>query len=129
MPPPKRSRHGEALDALIAVAPLVSRWIERLLANATPPLTLVQLSALRAIGGGVESSATLARAAGVSAPAVSQLVAGLVERGLVERAASAGDRRRLALRLSRAGARALAGADAMLRTRLAGVIGELPPPE
>ena len=55
MPPPKRTEtdhtrsEARAAEALIAVAPLAARWIERLLAAGQPPLTTPQYLALRAI--------------------------------------------------------------------------------
>jgi uncharacterized 2Fe-2S/4Fe-4S cluster protein (DUF4445 family) len=66
------------------VAPLATRWIERLLAAHEPPLTVAQYLALRAIAAGQISSGELARGAGVSGPAVSQLVAALVDAGLLD---------------------------------------------
>ena len=48
MPAPRRSS-SDAAEALVAVAPLVSRWIERLLAGHQPPLTVAQFLALRAV--------------------------------------------------------------------------------
>ena len=44
-----RKPSGDATDGLLAIAPLASRWIERLLAQHEPPLTLSQYLALRAI--------------------------------------------------------------------------------
>ena len=83
MPAPRRSPPvTEAADALVAVAPLVSRWIERLLAGHDPPLTLAQFAALRAIADEGVSGSELARRAGVSGPAVSQLLAGLADAGM-----------------------------------------------
>src|SRR6266571_4099109 len=102
MPGPRR-RPTEAAEALVSVAPLVSRWIERLLAGHDPPLTVAQYLALRAIAAGVASGSDLARRAGVSGPAVSQLLAGLAEAGLLERRELEADRRRQALTLSASG--------------------------
>src|ERR671924_91788 len=50
--PPPRRPHIEAAQALAAVAPLATRWIERLLAAHEPPLTVAQYLVLRAIAGG-----------------------------------------------------------------------------
>src|SRR5206468_826506 len=71
----------------------------------------------------------LARQAGVSAAAVSQLVAGLESSGLVVREAAGADRRRLELRLTPRGASVLASAETALRERLAALLADLPPPE
>jgi DNA-binding MarR family transcriptional regulator len=128
MPPPRRS-HIEAAQALAAVAPLATRWIERLLAAHEPPLTVAQYLALRAIAGGQASSAELARGAGVSGPAVSQLVAALVDTGLIERRPAADDRRRQTLALSPSGERAYASAEELLQARVGSLLADLPRPE
>jgi DNA-binding MarR family transcriptional regulator len=128
MPQPRRTP-AEVADALVAVAPLVSRWIERLLAGHDPPLTVAQFLTLRALASGAVSGSDLASRAGVSGPAVSQLLAGLAEAGLLERREFEDDRRRQALALSAGGRRTLASAQALLRTRLAALLGELPRPE
>jgi DNA-binding MarR family transcriptional regulator len=117
----------EAAAALARVAPLVSRWMERSLAELERPLTVAQYLLLEAIERGSESGAELARQAGVSAPAVSQLVAALEGAGLVERTEEAGpDRRRRPLRLTRAGKSALRSAQDRVRRRLAEVLEGLP---
>ena len=128
-PPLPRRPHIEAAQALAAVAPLATRWIERLLAAHEPPLTVAQYLALRAIAGGQVSSGELARGAGVSGPAVSQLVAGLVEAGLIERRPAADDRRRQTLALSPAGKRAHGSAEELLRDRVGSLLADLPRPE
>ena len=130
MPPvPTRSALAEAADALGRVAPLVARWIERLLAAGDPPLTPAQHQALHAVAEGGATSADLARGAGVSPAAVSQLLAGLEAAGLVRRDRGGDDRRRQVLALTGEGARALAAADAALRERIGTLLGDLPPPE
>jgi hypothetical protein len=63
--PGARRTQADAADALLAVAPLVSRWIERLLAGHDPPLTLAQYLALRAIERDGVGGTELARRAGV----------------------------------------------------------------
>jgi DNA-binding MarR family transcriptional regulator len=128
MPPPRRSQ-TEAAEALVAVAPLVSRWIERLLAGHDPSLTIAQFLALRAIAAEGVSGSELARRTGVSGPAISQLLAGLVDAGLLERHELSEDRRRQTLALSARGARVLASAQKLLRERLSSLLTELPRPE
>ena len=130
MPRPRRhSSDRQAAEALVRTAPLVSRWIERLLAAHEPPLTVPQYLALRAIGREQLFGAELARRTGVSGPAVSQLLAGLVDSGLVARRELAEDRRRNALALTEEGAEALASAQSILRLSLSGLLVELPRPE
>ncbi len=128
MPGPRR-RLSEAADGLIAVAPLANRWIERLLVRHQPPLTVTQFLALRAIAIEGASGSELARRAGVSGPAVSQLLAGLADAGLINRRELAKDRRRQTLTLSPRGQKALASAQALLREHLAPLLAELPRPE
>jgi DNA-binding MarR family transcriptional regulator len=127
--PPLRRAPTELADALVAVAPLVTRWIERLLAGHDPPLTVAQFLTLRAIASGAVSGSDLASRSGTSGPAVSQLLAGLAEAGLLERREFEDDRRRQALALSAGGRRTLASAQRLLRTRLSAMLGELPHPE
>jgi len=125
---PPKPRHGAA-DALVATAPLATRWIERLLASHDPSLTIAQLLALRAIEHGSLSAAELARRTGVSRAAVSQLLADLQRAGLLERTPASDDRRRLELRLSPRGRRTLASARSRLGAQIGEVLGDLPRPE
>jgi DNA-binding MarR family transcriptional regulator len=128
MPGPRR-RHAEAAEALVTVAPLVSRWIDRLLASHEPPLTVTQFLALRAIVEQRVSGSELARRAGVSGPAVSQLLAGLADADLLAREEVVEDRRRQALALTLRGEEAVASAQTLLRERLSALLAELPGPE
>lgn len=125
-----RPRHKQdAAEALVTVAPLVSRWIERLLAAHDPPLTVAQFLALQAIASEDISGTELARRTGVSGPAISQLLTVLVDAGLLQRDEFAGDRRRQRLSLSPAGRQALVSAQKLLRARLSSLLEELPAPE
>jgi DNA-binding MarR family transcriptional regulator len=128
MPPPRKPP-TEATDALIGVAPLITRWMERLLAIQEQPLTLAQFLTLRAVAAGTTSGAELARSAGVSGPAVSQLITNLVDGGLIERTTSAGDRRRQELSLSTRGTQTLSASQAALRAELGSALAGLPHPE
>jgi len=129
MPTPRADSEMEAAAALVAVAPLATRWIDRLLAAHEPPLTTPQYLALRAISREQVTVNELARRAGVSGPAASQLLNTLAEAGLLDRRAAEGDRRRQDLSLSASGGEALASAEALLARRLASLIGDLPRPE
>lgn len=113
----------------MAVAPLVSRWIDRLLAQHEPPLTAPQFLALRAIGGSPVTGSELARRTGVSGPAVSQLLAGLASAGLLERRPDPGDRRHQRLALTAEGERVYDSAQALLRDRVASLLAGVPRPE
>jgi DNA-binding MarR family transcriptional regulator len=130
MPPPRRKgRDTRAAEALAAAAPLATRWIERLLAHHEPRLTVTQYLALRAIARDGVSGTELARRAGVSGPAVSQLLAGLADAGLIQRRVADDDRRRVTLALSPAGERAFTGAEALIAERLQALLDQLPRPE
>ncbi len=107
---PPTAKLPSAADSLGAVAPLATRWIERLLGAHEPPLTVPQFLALRAIAREGVSGSELARRAGVSGPAVSQLLTALAAGGLIERREHEADRRRHALTLSAGGERALSSA-------------------
>jgi DNA-binding MarR family transcriptional regulator len=90
---------------------------------------VAQYLALRAIQREDISTGELARRAGVSGPAASQLLAGLADAELIERQPAGEDRRRLKLALSPRGAHALSSAERLLRVRLGDLIEGLPRPE
>jgi DNA-binding transcriptional ArsR family regulator len=102
--PTPRPVKPDAVEALIAVAPLVSRWIDRVLAAHEPPLTPTQFLALRAIAAGEVSGTEIARRTGVSGPTVSQPPSSLADAGLLERRELSEDRRGQTLTLRRGGA-------------------------
>jgi DNA-binding MarR family transcriptional regulator len=119
----------QAAKALARVAPLANRWVERLLAAHDPPLTPAQYAVLQAVSEHDVVGADLARRAAVTPAAVSQLLAGLEEAGLIERLREAGDRRRQTLALSPRGEQVMRSARGLLRGGLAGLLEGLPPPE
>ena len=130
MPRPRHHTGSrQAAEALVRTAPLVSRWIERLLATHDPPLSVAQYLALQGIAEGEVVGSELARRAAVSPAAVSQLLAGLEQVGLLTRARVDEDRRRQRLELTEQGEWALRSAQATLRERLAGLLADMPPPE
>jgi DNA-binding MarR family transcriptional regulator len=128
MPAPPKSK-PDAAEALIGVAPLVSRWIERVLAQHDPPLTVSQFLVLRAIASERVTGAELARRTGVSGPAVSQLLTALADGGMLERRPDPDDRRHQTLRLSSVGARTFRAADAELRRTVGALLADVPRPE
>src|SRR5919109_1465312 len=128
MPRPRRVTPAAA-EALVAMAPLATRWIERLLAAHEPPLTVPQYLALRSIAGERLSGSELALRTGVSGPAVSQLVATLADAGLLERRPLGDDRRRLTLELTTTGDRVYRSAETLLTARIGTLLEDLPPPE
>jgi DNA-binding MarR family transcriptional regulator len=129
MPPRPPHSQRRAAEALVAVAVLLARLIERLLAGGEPPLSLAAYLALRALASGQASGGELARQAAVSGPAISQLLGALERGGLIERGPVAEDRRRQALALSPRGARALAEANARVGERVGELVAGLPAPE
>lgn len=130
MPRPRHHADGrQAADALARTAPLVSRWIERLLAAHDPPFTVAQYLVLQAIADGETVGAELARRAAVSPAAISQLIAALEDAGMLVRGRLEDDRRRQLLSLTEQGQWALRSAQTALRERLAGLLSDMPPPE
>jgi DNA-binding MarR family transcriptional regulator len=127
--PPHRDSTRHAADALARTAPLISRWIERLLAAHKPPLTVAQYLALRAVGEGDVVGSELARRAAVSPAAISQLLTALDSAGLLERQRLPDDRRRQPLELTERGAQTLRSAQALLEERLAALLTSLPAPD
>jgi DNA-binding MarR family transcriptional regulator len=127
--PPKPVPARGAAESLVTVAPLVTRWMERLLAGHDPALTVAQYLALAAISAEELSGADLALRAGISPPAVSQLLGGLTRAGLVERHDVEGDRRRRGVGLTPAGVRAHASARGLLSDELGSLLAGVPRPE
>ena len=128
-PPPPRDPLPGAADSLAVTALLAARLAERLLAGHEPPLTVTQYLALRAISEEQVPAAELARRAGVSGPAISQVLAGLGQSGLIERTPAPDDRRWHELALSADGQRVLRSAQLVLRKRFSELLGDLPHPE
>lgn len=128
-----RPRHQpagrQAAEKLARTAPLVSRWIERVLAAHDPPFTVAQYLALQAIADGEIVGAELARRAAVSPAAVSQLLAALEGAGMLSRDRLDDDRRRQPLALTEHGRWALRSAQTALSERLAGLLADMPPAE
>ena len=130
MPRPRHRTSGRhAADALARTAPLVGRWIERLLSGHEPPLTVAQYLALQAIDEGDVVGSELARRTAVSPAAVSQLLAGLEAGGFVRRERGVDDRRRQPVTLTPVGEQALRSAQELLRDRLSALLDDLHGPE
>ena len=131
MPPPPRhdGARVRAADELALVAPLVGRWIERLLGAHEPPLTVAQFLALQAAVSGETAGADMARRAAVSPAAVSQLLSGLEDDGLLRRVRSEDDRRRQSLELTPLGVETLRSAQLELRLGLGALLADMPPHE
>jgi len=127
MPRPRHHPSGrQAAERLARTAPLVSRWIERVLAAHDPPLTVAQYLAMQAIADGEVVGAELARRAAVSPAAVSQLLTALEDAGMLTRDRFEDDRRRQPLSLTDQGRWTLRSAQTALRERLAGLLADMP---
>jgi DNA-binding MarR family transcriptional regulator len=129
MPRP-RSRNAP-VDELVGSAAATVRWAERLLSAHEPALTLAQYLALHSIRRGPVTAAELARRAGISGPAASQLLSTVESAGWVTRTPFAHDRRSHELALTGTGARVLASANDVLHRSLAeleAILGGDPPP-
>src|SRR3954454_25387708 len=94
----------DATTAVRALA-LAARALER--ACGAGELTLAQYRVLALVVAGDERSSLLATRLPAAKPTITAVVDGLVERGLLERGAVAGDRRSIRLGLTKDGDRAL----------------------
>ena len=100
------------------------------LASSESGLTVAQFRCLKMVQRTTDVSlGDLAEANGVSAPAMSKLVEGLVEARLLERRPSPHDRRRLELSVTAAGRRKLDVVGERLRDHLAALLSDLPAAE
>jgi DNA-binding MarR family transcriptional regulator len=96
------------------------------LAESDSGLTVAQFRCLKMVQRSTDVSlGELADANGVSAPAMSKLVDGLVEAGLLERRGSTDDRRRIELTVTTAGKRKLDIVGERLKTHLASQLAPL----
>ena len=105
-----------AARALARLARQVERALEPL------ELSMPQYRVLSLLGDGSSASSALAGRLAVSPPSITAVVDGLVTRGLVERQADPGDRRRLTLLLTAGGRKLLRSAEVAVDARL-GEIG------
>ncbi|MEJ7582730.1 MAG: MarR family winged helix-turn-helix transcriptional regulator [Acidimicrobiales bacterium] len=92
-------------------------------------LTLPQYRMLAHLAEGSGGASALAGTLAVSRPSITALADGLVARGLVERCAHAGDRRRVDHLLTADGRTALAAGDEAVERRLADLVVHLPVPQ
>ena len=98
------STNLELAEELLEVLPPSMRRIrEEMRAGAHENITVPQWRILGAIYRGRNETSELAKHIGVSQPAISRMVDGLVDRGLVKRVPHRDDRRHIVLSLSRAG--------------------------
>jgi DNA-binding MarR family transcriptional regulator len=94
-------------------------------ALARVDLTSAQYRMLFQLADGAEASTMLAHKLEVSAPSVTAVVDGLVNRGLIVRTPSDLDRRKVSLDLTDEGRRVLIAADESVNDRLMAIAGRL----
>jgi long-chain acyl-CoA synthetase len=109
------------------VAARLAKVVERSLTDLD--LSLAQYRLLGNLSDGPSQASTLAERLIVSRPSITALADGLVERGLVTRQGSDGDRRRVMHVLTEAGRKMLVDADAAIELRLITLAGELSEPD
>jgi DNA-binding MarR family transcriptional regulator len=118
-------------EAVVDLTLLVTHLVTPELRRSRPKhLTLSQLRALDFLAGNPDAAlSAVADYVGLALPSTSTLVDGLVRRGLVARLDAPEDRRRLQLRLTGAGDRALCTALAVAQAALAPRFAALAPRE
>jgi DNA-binding MarR family transcriptional regulator len=115
-------------DASIAAGRTLARLARQVeLGAATAELSLSQYRVLVILDSGQEAASTLADKLAVSRPSITGVVDGLCGRGLVCRHHVDGDRRRVDVQLTEAGAAALAIAEAEIGRRLSAIAAYMEP--
>ncbi|HEX7168843.1 MAG TPA: MarR family winged helix-turn-helix transcriptional regulator [Acidimicrobiales bacterium] len=115
-------------DLPVAAARAAARFSKSLeVALSDVQLSLPQYRLLVFLTGGPERATALAGWLDVSPPSLTALVDGCVARGLVERSATPEDRRRVVHVITAKGHELLDRGDVAVATRLADVLGHLPP--
>ncbi len=109
------------------VAARLAKVVERSLADLD--LSLAQYRLLGNLADGPFQASALAERLIVSRPSITALADGLVERGLVTREGSEGDRRRVMHVLTVAGRKMVCSADDAIETRLQTLAAELSEPD
>jgi DNA-binding MarR family transcriptional regulator len=112
---------------LLDVVPLVMRVIRKHMRRHRSGLTVPQFRTLCYVSSTPNSSLSdVADFIGLSLPAMSRLVDGMVDDGLMGRRTCADDRRHIRLSVTPEGEAALTGARRLAQERLADVVGQLP---
>jgi long-chain acyl-CoA synthetase len=132
--PKSAAKDAKSEHAAPEAAPLpgtygrVAAWLSKRVevALAEVDLTLPQYRVLSILAEGSAAASGLAERLAVRRPSITALIDGLEARGLVDRRQEDSDRRRVALRLTDAGARTVAEADRTVDRYLAAIAGHLP---
>jgi DNA-binding MarR family transcriptional regulator len=115
-------------DAPIArTAARLARHVEISLTSVD--LSLAQFRVLYQLAEGTVASSSLATQIAVSPPSITNVVEGLVQRGLVKREHSDDDRRRVSLSLTTPGEQLLESAEQAVEARLIDLAGEVDDPK
>ncbi len=127
----KQSNHDQCASLVLETVPLLMCVIRSEIRKRRPAeLSVPQfrvLAYLRRHEGA--SLSDLADHSGLTLPTMSKMVDGLVERGFVRREASANDRRRVVLGLTRQGRTVFDSAAQGARTRIGELLSKLSPEE
>jgi long-chain acyl-CoA synthetase len=128
-PPPVKSTPTDRDQVLGGDYGRVAAWLSKRVEMALTEidLTLPQFRVLGILAEGSNASTGLADRLAVRPPSVTALIDGLVARTLVERKHEEGDRRRISLRLTRAGEQILAEANRSLDAYIGSIAATLPP--
>jgi long-chain acyl-CoA synthetase len=127
------AKAGKTAKTALGAAPLpgtygrVAAWLSKRVevALAEVDLTLPQYRVLSILAEGSAAASGLADRLAVRRPSITALIDGLEARGLVDRRHDDADRRRVALRLTDAGARTVAEADRTVDRYLSAIAGHL----
>jgi long-chain acyl-CoA synthetase len=122
--PTRPTGDGPSLGTYGRVTAWLSKRVEFALAQMD--LTLPQYRVLGILAEGSAAASGLAGRLAVRPSSVTAIIDGLAARGLVDRKHEEGDRRRIALRLTDAGARIVAEADLSVDNYLASIAACLP---
>ena len=128
--PPDITIENELVHALETTIPRYLRALRRTIEQAEGPnrLTIAQVRCLQAIvasPGGETLTSRLARQISVSAPSISSMIDGLVERALVERAPNQENRRQVRLLITDEGRTLLARYEALISDHLRSLLQPL----
>lgn len=130
MPAPERNEEilHQVIDRFWETIPLTWNQIRghiRAIAAEHYGMTVEQFNILRLVRKGIQSASELAEVKQISRPAVSQTIEQLVEKGLITRQQSKGDRRFVKLELTDSGHSLLAAIHEENRAWMAGKLGNL----
>ena len=125
---PKGEAKAEPVSPVLGSYGRVAAWLSKRVevALATVDLTLPQYRVLGILAEGASAASGLADRLAVRRPSITAIVDGLVARDLVDQRQEEDDRRRVALRVTPAGARILADADEVVDAYLASMAAHLP---